>query len=372
MPGPPDCRTRPRTGRVSRFPPVPDARTGDGVCSGTARRPDSSGTWRWRAGQLRRHRRRKASPNFAAQGRQRTEAGRSTSGWPPAMLDRSAAGPARSRPGLAQLLRPAPTGGRPGARPAGTRACGSSAGRPAEVRRLNRKLGRRSGAEGRLGPVPAQPGHPDAKSYRVTRDSAGRWHIALAAIPAAIPPRAPAGWSGRTGAWPWPALSSGELRRFDTDSLDGLGPPCPAPAVPGPAGQPPPPAGPGQVGSPARPPGRRPQGPGAEAVHRLARRFALIRVEDLRVRTMTRSAKGTVDAPGPNVRPKAGLNRAILDQGWGVLVTRLEQGPRPGGERSTLRTRRRGATPAGTPRRSRARAKRASSAGPAATPRTPT
>ncbi len=29
----------------------------------------------------------------------------------------------------------------------------------------------------------------------------------------------------------------------------------------------------------------------------LARRFDLIRVEDLRVRNMTRSAKGTVDAP---------------------------------------------------------------------------
>src|SRR5674536_284408 len=57
----------------------------------------------------------------------------------------------------------------------------------------------------------------------------------------------------------------------------------------------------------------------------LARRFDLIRVEDLRRRNMTRPAKGTVDAPGTNVRPKAGLNRAILDQGWGVLVTRLEQ-----------------------------------------------
>src|SRR5450759_3873648 len=57
----------------------------------------------------------------------------------------------------------------------------------------------------------------------------------------------------------------------------------------------------------------------------LARRFDLIRVEDLRVRNMTRSAKGTVDAPGTNVRQKAGLNRAILAKGWGVLVTRLEQ-----------------------------------------------
>ena len=43
------------------------------------------------------------------------------------------------------------------------------------------------------------------------------------------------------------------------------------------------------------------------------------------MRNMTRSAKGTVDAPGTNVRQKAGLNRAILAKGWGVLVTRLEQ-----------------------------------------------
>jgi putative transposase len=31
------------------------------------------------------------------------------------------------------------------------------------------------------------------------------------------------------------------------------------------------------------------------------------------VKKLTRSAKGTVDAPGRNVRQKAGLNRAILD-----------------------------------------------------------
>lgn len=44
---------------------------------------------------------------------------------------------------------------------------------------------------------------------------------------------------------------------------------------------------------------------------------------------MTRSARGTVDAPGTNVRQKAGLNRAIFDQGWygfeTVLVYKLEE-----------------------------------------------
>jgi transposase len=39
---------------------------------------------------------------------------------------------------------------------------------------------------------------------------------------------------------------------------------------------------------------------------------------------MTRSAKGTVERPGRNVRQKAGLNRAILASGWGMFAARLE------------------------------------------------
>ena len=56
----------------------------------------------------------------------------------------------------------------------------------------------------------------------------------------------------------------------------------------------------------------------------LARRFDVIRVEDLGIIGMTRSAKGTVQRPGRNVRAKAGLNRGILRSGWGLLVRRLE------------------------------------------------
>jgi transposase len=56
----------------------------------------------------------------------------------------------------------------------------------------------------------------------------------------------------------------------------------------------------------------------------LARRFQLIRVEDLRIANMTRSAKGTIEAPGTNVAAKASLNREILASGWGLLVRRLE------------------------------------------------
>lgn len=43
---------------------------------------------------------------------------------------------------------------------------------------------------------------------------------------------------------------------------------------------------------------------------------AVFCLEDLKTQNMTRSASGTADIPGRNVRQKAGLNRSILDQGW--------------------------------------------------------
>jgi putative transposase len=55
----------------------------------------------------------------------------------------------------------------------------------------------------------------------------------------------------------------------------------------------------------------------------LARRFDTIGIEDLKIANMTRSAKGTVEEPGRNVAQKAGLNRAILTNGWGLLADRL-------------------------------------------------
>ena len=48
----------------------------------------------------------------------------------------------------------------------------------------------------------------------------------------------------------------------------------------------------------------------------LAHRFSMVVIEDLKIRNMTASARGTVAEPGRNVRQKAGLNRAILAQGW--------------------------------------------------------
>jgi putative transposase len=57
----------------------------------------------------------------------------------------------------------------------------------------------------------------------------------------------------------------------------------------------------------------------------IARRFDVIRVEDLKITNMTRSARGTPQEPGRNVSQKAGLNRGILRSGWGLLVRRLEE-----------------------------------------------
>jgi transposase len=57
----------------------------------------------------------------------------------------------------------------------------------------------------------------------------------------------------------------------------------------------------------------------------IARRFDVIRIEDLRIAAMTRSARGTREHPGRGVCAKAGLNRGILGSGWGLLGRRLEQ-----------------------------------------------
>src|ERR1039458_6171674 len=48
----------------------------------------------------------------------------------------------------------------------------------------------------------------------------------------------------------------------------------------------------------------------------ISKNHAMVFVEDLKVSNMSRSAAGTVEQPGRNVKQKAGLNRSILDQGW--------------------------------------------------------
>ena len=61
----------------------------------------------------------------------------------------------------------------------------------------------------------------------------------------------------------------------------------------------------------------------------IAQRFSVAVLEDLCIKNMTASASGTVAEPGRRVRQKAGLNRAILNQGWGafdlILTYKMEE-----------------------------------------------
>jgi len=55
----------------------------------------------------------------------------------------------------------------------------------------------------------------------------------------------------------------------------------------------------------------------------IAKNHGTVVVEALKVQDMCASAKGTAAAPGKNVRQKTGLNRSILDQGWGAFRVML-------------------------------------------------
>ena len=57
--------------------------------------------------------------------------------------------------------------------------------------------------------------------------------------------------------------------------------------------------------------------------HDYANSHGVVVIEKLETARMTRSARGTVEAPGRNVRAKAGLNRSILDAGWSGLADKL-------------------------------------------------
>jgi transposase len=169
---------------------------------------------------------------------------------------------------------------------------------------------------------------PGVKSYRVTMDRAGRWHIIFAAIPDPIPTPGNGQVVGiDRGVAVSAALSTGDLlhapgltvrerrrlRRLERTLARAK-------------------RGSNRRGRvrhavarlKARETDRRKDW--AEKVSTdIARRFDVIRVEDLQIKNMTRSAKGTRDNPGRNVRQKAGLNRGILRSGWGLLVRRLEE-----------------------------------------------
>jgi putative transposase len=56
----------------------------------------------------------------------------------------------------------------------------------------------------------------------------------------------------------------------------------------------------------------------------VSQNHALVCIEDLQVRNMSRSSRGTSEQPGKMVKQKSSLNRAILDQGWGEFRRQLE------------------------------------------------
>ena len=56
----------------------------------------------------------------------------------------------------------------------------------------------------------------------------------------------------------------------------------------------------------------------------ISQSHAMVVVEDLQVNNMSRSAAGSVEQPGQKVKQKSGLNKAILDQGWGEFRRQLE------------------------------------------------
>ena len=56
----------------------------------------------------------------------------------------------------------------------------------------------------------------------------------------------------------------------------------------------------------------------------LSQNHAMIVIEDLQVSHMSKSAKGTMEDKGRNVKAKSGLNRSILDQGWFEFRRQLE------------------------------------------------
>ena len=56
----------------------------------------------------------------------------------------------------------------------------------------------------------------------------------------------------------------------------------------------------------------------------ISQNHALVCVEDLQVKNMSKSAQGDAVQPGKRVKAKSGLNRSILDQGWAEFRRQLE------------------------------------------------
>ena len=200
--------------------------------------------------------------------------------------------------------------------------------KPSHVRRLNRNHGAvfvpKAGWV-RFRWSRAVP--PDVKSYRVTRDRAGRWHVAFAVIPEPVEGPGTGEVVGiDRGVKVSAALSTGEMLKISGLSAREAGRLRRLERKLAKAKR-----GSNRCGEvktaiakvKAREAARRKDWT-EKASTGIARRFDVIRVEDLKIANMTRSAKGTAEAPGRNVAQKAGLNREIRRSGWGLLVSRLE------------------------------------------------
>ncbi len=61
-----------------------------------------------------------------------------------------------------------------------------------------------------------------------------------------------------------------------------------------------------------------------KASHAISQNHAIVCIEDLQIRNMSKSSKGNAEQHGKQVRQKSGLNRAILDQGWGEFRRQLD------------------------------------------------
>jgi transposase len=200
--------------------------------------------------------------------------------------------------------------------------------KPEHVRRLNRKTGQVWVPKAGWVRFRRSRAVPAATSYRVSLDRAGRWHIAFAARPDPVTEPGTGEVVGvDRGVTVAAALSTGELLRIPRLS----------------------PARQRRLQYLQRRLARATRGSNRRARVKLAiarlktrerdarkdwaekastglaRRFDLIRVEDLKIGSMTRSARGTTAEPGRNVRAKSGLNREIMRSGWGLLVRRLEE-----------------------------------------------
>ncbi len=199
--------------------------------------------------------------------------------------------------------------------------------RPCHVRRLSRKTGEVWVPKAGWVRFRWSRAVPAARSYRVTCDRSGRWHIAFAVIPGPVPGPGTGEVVGiDRGVVVSAALSTGDLLRCpglhgtERERLRRLQRKL-ARARQGSNRR-------GQVKAAiarlrAREADRRKDW--VEQVSTsVARRFDLIRIEDLRIASMTASASGTLAEPGRGIRQKAGLNRGILASGWGLLARRLE------------------------------------------------